>query len=110
MGDGVPTVAGAGGGVAWAEAWEPEAEDGEAPLAAGVWAVSAGLAAGGLGLCFTFFGVGGGRGTLCADGGGKGEASGVSDFGCCCAVVGLFSVPFPVCNGGACACGGGELL
>ena len=73
--------------------------------------MSAGLAAGGLDLCFTFFGGGGGgRGTLCAEGAGKGEASGVSVFGCCCAVVGGFSVPLPVCNGGACACCGGELL
>ena len=73
--------------------------------------MSAGLAAGGLDLCFTFFGGGGGgRGTLCAEGAGKGEANGVSVFGCCCAVVGGFSVPLPVCNGGACACCGGELL
>jgi hypothetical protein len=73
--------------------------------------MSAGLVAGGLGFFLTFFGGGGGgKGTFCAEGGGKGEARGVSVFSCCCDLVCGLSVPFPVCKGGACACGGGVLL
>src|ERR1700691_3668514 len=65
-------------------------------------AVSAGLGGVGFTLWRTFLGGGGGgSGTVCADGGGKGEASGVSDFSCCCVVFGEVSVPFPVCSGGA---------
>ncbi len=40
----------------------------------------------------------------------KAKPSGVSVFSCCCDLVCGLSVPFPVCNGGACACGGGEEL
>src|ERR1700722_2965583 len=80
------------------------------PLVLAAGAFSAGLAGGGLTLCFTFLVVGGGIGTLCADGWGKGEASGLSVFSACCVVGGWLRVPFPVCKGGACACAGGGVL
>ena len=96
---------------------EPDPETGVetwavAPFAAGVapavCVVSVDLDGAGLGFLRTFLGVGGGKGTLCADGGGSGEASGVSDFSCCWVVSGGDRVPFPVCNGGACACCGAD--
>src|SRR5580658_9740035 len=77
-------------------------------VAAAVCVVSVDLDGAGFGFLRTFLGVGGGKGTLCADGGGSGEASGVSDFSCCWVVSGGGNVPFPVCNGGACACCGGD--
>src|SRR5580658_9383513 len=84
--------------------WEEEAGEPEE-----LCAVSAGLVGVGFTLCRTFLGGGGGgSGTVCADGGGRGEARGVSDFSCCCVVLGEVSVPFPVCSGGAWACWGGD--
>jgi hypothetical protein len=113
MGETVPTWSppADGGVTAWAEAWGADAAGcccAFGGVAAGAWAVSGGFGVGVLTRCLTFFGGGGGgRGTLCADGGGNGEASGEVVFSCCCAVCGGFSVPLPVCKGGACAWGGG---
>jgi hypothetical protein len=74
----------------------------DAPEGPAVAGVSAGL--GFLGFLTFLGGGGGGKGTLWADGGGNGEASGVSVFSACCVVGGGSSVPLPVFKGGAWAC------